>query len=220
VRRFVVLFGWVSALTFSADGKRLISGGSDTTILFWDVSDLGSAAGHERLARAQLEGLWADLAGAGGVKVHEALCRLSNAPAEVPTFLAERLRPTSAVERRRLAELVGQLDSPRFEVREKAMRELANAGEGAEAALRAALRAQPSLEARRRVEQLLARLEAWTPERLRTYRALQVLERLATPEARRLLRSLADGAPDARLTREARACLLRLARRAPSGDSS
>ena len=39
-------------------------------------------------------------------------------------------------------------------------------------------------------------------------------EHLGTPEARRLLERLAEGAPEVRLTREARASLERLARRA------
>jgi RNA polymerase sigma factor (sigma-70 family) len=216
VRRFVGHYGRVTALTFSADGKRLISGGSDTMILVWDVAGLGEPARRERLSSAQLEGLWADLAGAGGEKVHEAICRLADAPAQAPAFLAERLRPAPVVERRRVTELVGQLGSPRFEARQQAMRELEKAGEVAAAALREALSAGPPLEVRRRVEQLLSRLEGWTPEWLRAYRALLVLERLATPEALRLLRSLADGAPEARLTREVRGCLLRLARRAGS----
>jgi hypothetical protein len=214
VRRFAGHSGWITALAFSADGKRLISAGSDTTILFWDVAGLGAPARRERLSPEQLEGLWADLAGAGGEKVHRALCRLAEAPEQVPALLAERLRPAAA-EPRRLAELVGQLDSARFAEREQAMRELEKAGGIAEPVLREALRGRPPLEVRRRVEQLLARLEVWTPERLRSHRALQVLEQQATPAARQLLRTLAGGAADARLTWEARACLLRLARRGP-----
>jgi hypothetical protein len=47
-------------------------------------------------------------------------------------------------------------------------------------------------------------------EALRTVRAIEVLERTATPEACKLLRELAKGAPGARLTREAAAALKRL----------
>jgi hypothetical protein len=70
---------------------------------------------------------------------------------------------------------------------------------------------RPSL--RDRVKPLLARLD-WSAGWLRTLRALQVVESVGTPEARELLESLARGAPYARLTREAKASLSRLAKRA------
>jgi WD40 repeat protein len=211
VRQFVGHYGQVSALTFGADGKTLISAGWDTTILFWDVAGLTGVAWRDPLSRTQLEGLWADLASADGPKVHRALCRLVEAPDQAPAFLGERLRPASAPSPQDLLELVRQLGSARFDVRAQASRALEKAGEAAEPALREALRGRPPLEVRRRVEQLLARLES-RPERRQAYRALQVLERLATPAARRLLGTLASGA-EVGLTREARGCMRRLARR-------
>jgi hypothetical protein len=47
---------------------------------------------------------------------------------------------------------------------------------------------------------------------LRPTRALEVLERLGTPEARRLLHQLAKGNPSARLTSDAADVLKRLER--------
>jgi hypothetical protein len=46
-------------------------------------------------------------------------------------------------------------------------------------------------------------------ERLRAYRAIEVLERIGTPEARQLLQTLAAGAPGALLTTTAQAALKR-----------
>ena len=46
---------------------------------------------------------------------------------------------------------------------------------------------------------------------LRGLRGVAVLEDIATPGARQRLESLAQGAPEARLTREAKASLQRLA---------
>ena len=54
------------------------------------------------------------------------------------------------------------------------------------------------------------------PETLRSLRAIEVLEHIATPEARQLLARLADGAPGAWQTREAKAALERLERK-PAG---
>jgi hypothetical protein len=48
------------------------------------------------------------------------------------------------------------------------------------------------------------------PETARGVRAVEVLERVGTPQAREVLRDLAKGAPSAWLTREARAALTRL----------
>jgi hypothetical protein len=85
-----------------------------------------------------------------------------------------------------------------------------------EPALRWALK-DASKEARIRLGVLLADLRPWVRETaaLRRYRALLVLERIGSPEALRLLESLAQGSEDARLTREARAARDRLRKQLP-----
>jgi hypothetical protein len=50
-----------------------------------------------------------------------------------------------------------------------------------------------------------------SPDALRAPRAMEVLEQAGTAEARKLLETLAHGAPEALLTREAQAVLGRLA---------
>jgi len=81
-------------------------------------------------------------------------------------------------------------------------------GPRAEPALRTALQAKPSLEQRRHIEELLAAAPSPpTSEELRQLRALIVLERIGTPQARRLLEEAAKGPLSAPLTRQARACL-------------
>src|SRR5262249_47300265 len=95
--------------------------------------------------------------------------------------------------------------------------ELEQIGEQAEGALRAALPEARALEYRRRVEALLERLERPpATERLRALRALAVLERIASPEARKVLAGLAAGAPADVLTREAGLAVKRLERVAAS----
>jgi hypothetical protein len=49
---------------------------------------------------------------------------------------------------------------------------------------------------------------------MRTFRAIEVLEHIATPEAQQVLKTLSEGAPEARVTREAKVSLERLAKRA------
>ncbi len=59
---------------------------------------------------------------------------------------------------------------------------------------------------------LLEAFENVTPEQIRQLRAVEVLEHLATDDARKLLDKLAGGARDALLTREAKAARERLSR--------
>jgi hypothetical protein len=47
-------------------------------------------------------------------------------------------------------------------------------------------------------------------ETLQAVRAVEALEHIGTPEARKLLETLATGAPEARQTRDAKAALRRL----------
>jgi hypothetical protein len=91
-------------------------------------------------------------------------------------------------------------------------RHLAQLGDLAEDALRAAARQSSSAEQRRRVVRLLGRLDNLesTPEQLRLLRAVEALEIIGTPEARRVLMHLAGGAARARLSVEAKAALGRL----------
>lgn len=80
--------------------------------------------------------------------------------------------------------------------------------------LRAVLAGKRSPELRRRVEPILAQLDpARSPKVLQMLRAVEVLEHLSSPQARELLQALADGAAEARLTREAKASLHRLSQR-------
>jgi hypothetical protein len=80
--------------------------------------------------------------------------------------------------------------------------------------LRTALKTDLSAEQRRRIEEALATLtDVPQAHALRDLRAVEVLERMGSAEAKSLLEMLANGAPEARLTREAEAALQRLARR-------
>jgi hypothetical protein len=100
-------------------------------------------------------------------------------------------------------------------VRERAAAELRKLGEPVRPFVRKALAGKLSTEARLRLERLRDRLdgEGLSANVLRALRAVEALEHTGTPEARRLLEALARGAPEARLTQEARAALRRLERR-------
>jgi RNA polymerase sigma factor (sigma-70 family) len=207
--------GWVLSLAFSPDGRRLVSAGTDTTALVWDVAR--STSGERpaaRLGAEELRSAWQDLGGDAG-RAYRAVGALAAAPEQAVPFLAERVRPAAAPNAKRVARLLADLDDERFGVREQASRELEALRGLAGPALREALAGRPSAEARRRLEELLAKLDtaAPTPEEVRAVRVVEVLEHAGTGAARRLLTDLAGGAAGARLTREATAARLRLAGR-------
>jgi hypothetical protein len=87
-------------------------------------------------------------------------------------------------------------------------------GEAAAPALRSVLNDKSSLEVRKRIEWILERERGQdrTADHLRAGRALQVLETIGTPQARRVLEGLTRGADEAMLTQDAKAAVQRLSR--------
>jgi WD40 repeat protein len=204
----------VTSLDFSPDGSRLISGSDDTTALIWDLTGIADEKGAKTLTSERLSSLWDELADADAGKAWRAGWRLAADPAASVPFLRKHVRPAE-VDAGRIAKLLTALDSDDFDEREAASQELAKLGDLAEPAVRKALEAKPSLEARRRLEGLVNKLDGpiTIPEQIRYLRCVEVLEHIDTPEARRLLDALGKGADGARLTREAKAALARLLQR-------
>jgi hypothetical protein len=91
---------------------------------------------------------------------------------------------------------------------------LSEAGSDAAEALRQALANDPSREAKKRLEELLNRLKkGGDAEHLRSLRAIEVLERIGTPEAIGVLRELAGQSLPAELHEDIEASLRRLEKR-------
>lgn len=215
--------GQVYSLAFSTDGGRLISGSNDTTALVWDLGRrIDPRPAPPALTKAELDVLWFDLAAEDAVRAYRAIRKLAATPNAAVPFVRKRLRPLPSVEEKRIARRIAELDSEDFAVRQKAATELQIFGEQALPAYRKALDGKPSLETRRRVDELLEKAQrAWwdvSGERLRSLRAVEALELAGTKEARELLETLAVGAEGARLTAEAKAALQRLASRKRDGS--
>jgi RNA polymerase sigma factor (sigma-70 family) len=202
-------YRYASCFAVTPDGRRLATGMPDSTILLWDISLPSSKP--QRLEAKELEALWADLADADAAKAWRAVWRLADAPNDALTFLRGRVKPSPTAPADVTRKLLADLDDSSFEVREAAGKRLKALGLQAEPALRAAVEAKPSLEQRRRIEELLAALPIVprppSMEELRQLRALIVLERIGSPEARRMLEEVAKGPQSARLTRQALAAL-------------
>jgi WD40 repeat protein len=204
----------IAAVAFTPDGKTLATGSNDTTVLLWNVAGLHREPTPPavELQPADLTALWTDLIGDDAGKAYQGILKLTRASKQTLPLLRDRVKPAVPVDPKKVAKLIADLDSEDFDQRSAGAEELEKLGDLAVPALQNVLTGQPTLETRRRVEQLLARLTggALTPEQIRLVRAVEVLERTATPEARQLLNALADGAPGALATRQAQAVLSRL----------
>jgi WD40 repeat protein len=206
--------GAVISLAFSPDGRRLVSGGRDTTALVWDLGKIVPSDVKAELKAEQLHELWIDLAGDAPGAIR-AIRQLARAPEQSVALLRDQFRMAVAPEQEQIAKLIANLDKEEFAVREKASRELAGLGKKAEPALRKALQNDPSVEARRRIQKLLPNLagDARPPsEVLRVLRAIEVLERIGTDETRQMIERLAKDSSDSWTPAEAKAALERIAR--------
>jgi RNA polymerase sigma factor (sigma-70 family) len=206
----------ISAVTFSPDGRLLASASADTTALVWDLTRCFRDGRFQtrRLSAEELNRSWNDLAHSDAARAYRGIRALIGSQAESVAFLKDHLRPVTSLDPRRVKPLLAALDSDQFAERDKAMTELEQLGLAVEPALRDALNAKPSLEMRQRIEAVLDKLAGGT--RLRFLRALEVLEHIATDEARLILEALSKGTAEMWPTQEAKASLSRLARLPPS----
>jgi WD40 repeat protein len=219
--------GWITCLDIAPDGRTLVSGGIDTTLMLWttDAFVLGKPVPAPRLSakelRARCDGFpvgewpqwWADLAMPDAVKAHRAIWGLATESKDILTVMQKwwsELYPTP------VATLIAELGHDDFVRREKASAELARLGKFIEPPLRLALSGNLDPEARRRIERILAQREsgmaAGSDEGLRFVRAVEVLEHIGNADARNILTTLSKQAP-ADLAREAAVALERISKR-------
>jgi DNA-binding beta-propeller fold protein YncE len=202
-----------AGLAFTPDGRSLVVASGDSAAV-WDLRRQ-----VRPLPVADPNALWAHLAGADAGLAFRAVEALAADPGKAVPLLRDRLHAVPDL-RTRIDELVRQLDDDRYDIRERASRDLEAIGADAAPALRRAAAGNVSLEVRHRAERLLARLPAAssaetahpTPAHAR---AVEALEWAGTPEAREVLAALAARELNSPLKREAAAALARLRKMKP-----
>jgi hypothetical protein len=204
----------IRSLAISADGRALVAVLRAGTVVVWDLARIAATASVAKVNKERLTTAWADLGSRDATVAYRTSWSLVAQPAATTAFLASRLKTvplvTPAATPARLRQLIADLDHDDFERREAASQALGKQGVLAKAALHQALAETTSLEVRRRLLPLIEALPPWvvtSPEELRALRAIAVLHRIGTPEARAILTKLAKGAPQARQTRAAQASL-------------
>lgn len=188
----------INALAWTPDG-RLVSGSADGTALVWG---LDRAIGEWTSDERDLETLWDRMATAHPLGQHRAVRQMA-ATEGAAAFVGERVKPVSD---ERIRALIRQLDAEEPDRRDAAQAELLVAD--AEAELETALAETKSPEVRARLEVLLVATAGpvvRSDVALRRLRAIHVLERIGTDEARAMLETIG--------TREAKAAAARIAKR-------
>jgi WD40 repeat protein len=199
---------------FSPDGKALATAGADSGALLWDVPgpDAKGRPAVEDVTAATAAELWKDVSGEDASRAWQAILTLAASPKEAVPFVRKQLKPEAAPEAKQVAKWIADLDAEAFQEREDATEALVRAGAAAEDAVRKALGGKPSAEARQRLEFIVSKMSGSlgpNMEDVRATRAVEVLEKIGTPEARQALEEAAKGA-EGHLTAEARSALARL----------
>jgi hypothetical protein len=210
-------YSYTDTLLLSPDGRRAVTTRADGTALVWDLCPALAHTGPPAAAPDEktLAAWWQDLTADDAGRAYGAVWRMAEAPAEaIVPFLGRHLRSDDGVDGKKVQRLIADLDSDAFASREKASNQLKDMGSDADSALRQALARNPSAEARRRLESLLGQLSRTdnTAGERRRLRAIQVLERAGSKEARRILIELVERAERPSEVRAAQAALERLSR--------
>ena len=198
---------WTS-LALALDGSTLAAGGKrgqDGVAMAWRLY-----ATEPRFTSQVRPALWTELAGDASSAYH-AMLTLASQPREAVAFLSPRMRPVvlDPAMRMECDALIAVLDDETVAVRDDAYHKLEVMSPWIESHLKKALATAKTLELQRRLQTLITKVGGST---LPLLRAVEALEHAPGPEARKLLRRIAAGEPDARVTREARQALERCER--------
>ena len=207
---------YTTALAVAPDGRTAATGRADGTGLVWDLTGAHRAAAPgPPPTDAELAAGWAAFAPDQPQDPLAAMWRMVDHPGRSLPFLRAKVPPPApGPTDDEVRRLIADLDSPEFRTREEAEGQLGRLGPPARRLVEAALPRASSAEQRVRLGRVAAklapRLSPLPPADVPLAWAVAVLERVGSAEARAVLRDLAGGPADRRVTQEAAAALARL----------
>ncbi len=200
--------GPAAPLAYSPNGRLLVTAGADGAALVWDVRHArDKKQAFVKPSAEKLGECWDVLAETNAAKAFECMETFVQCPDQGVAWIAQHLKPIPRAPSEKVAALLRDLESDTFKIREAATRALEQLDEAIIVDLQQLAKKSQSADVRNCAERLLARIENG---RLQRERAIEVLEMIGNAAAVKLLKSLADGQPDAPLTRDARWALRRL----------
>jgi len=220
--------GAITSVAFSPLGRHIAAGQTDRSLTLqslhprhWDVPPPIRHPGSKRLRN-----LWETLAGDRPVASLQALFHLAGRGDRVVPFLRRRIRPlvrgTGPEKKRidaRMSSFIAKLGDRSYSERQKATEELyallSDVPASGVRRLEKKIEVLDDPEVTSRLKQVQQELEGISTallkgDRLRLFRAIQVLEMIGTPEARDLLRMMAGKASGNSMATFARSALERL----------
>jgi hypothetical protein len=209
--------GLVTAVSFSDRGRLLAASYDNGISLSWDLAGVSGArkSGDRGNDTRELEEMWEGLGNSSATVGYRSMLRFVSLRGNTIRFVARKIAGMRPLEGQRIVELVEKLESARFAERERATKELERMGWAAEAGMRRHLELGCTLEAKRRVERILGKLNG--TRALEVIRSVELLEWIGSGEASAMLEELAKDDPRSLLAREAQGACMRLRRQRESG---
>lgn len=207
----------VTSVALSPDGQRLAVGivgreSGSYSALMWD---LRPEALNWPWEKCQTPGdrLWSLLVQGSATQAWPALAELMARPAFAVELIRKQQPPRNPLPKPKPGEIarwIDALDAPLFADRQAAEQNLREQGRTVAPELREAFNNTRSAEVRERLAVLLERVKAPAAATRAEVRSVEILERIATPAARKLLEAYSNGPDHLALTHEARSARDRL----------
>jgi WD40 repeat protein len=206
-------YATVNCLAYSPDAALLASGSNDTSVLVWQTG-LREPRPSKVKKDDDLRAALTRMAGDDARAAFAGMIRLAKESGQAVRLLSNEYPPADKpdLKGRTISAWIKDLGHDNFGVRNKAGAFLLTLGPVVEKELRDALTESKDLEAQQRIEKLLKRLAArpLTSQEIVHFRAVELAEAIATPEASALIRRWSEGDPGAVLTEQARLALGRM----------